>query len=273
MDDCDEEVNRFAAEETPVFLTEQYVETYEVMPTASETSRETLYPAQTNDLSLSRPSVDRGEHVKGKEQARPVPVPVKQKRPPVLEQNALKTEKEMAVSAPVESARPVQSVSEKSLIETKTVSTTITKEPDVTTTITPNPAVETTAVSTTVATVPVSTTKTTTTKTVTKKKSSAKTGLEARIEYGEAVHDWSAPSGETLRSLLMQWGEKAGWTVAWKLDRDYRLEAGVVFRGTFTDVAAALIRSFARATPAPIGEFFTGNRALVVRTQEDENAN
>lgn len=93
-----------------------------------------------------------------------------------------------------------------------------------------------------------------------------------RLAYGEEVHDWEAPIGETLRSLLMKWGEASGWTVVWKLDRDYHLEAGVVFRGKFTEVAAAFIRSFARATPAPIGTFYKGNRVLVINTQENENA-
>lgn len=96
--------------------------------------------------------------------------------------------------------------------------------------------------------------------------------LTERIAFGEEVHDWEAPAGETLRHLLMRWGEMSGWTVVWKLDRDYNLEAGVVFRGKFTEVAAAFIRSFARATPAPIGTFYKGNRVLVINTQENENA-
>ncbi len=96
--------------------------------------------------------------------------------------------------------------------------------------------------------------------------------LTDKVDYGDAAHDWEAPRGETLRSLLMQWGEVSGWTVVWKLDKDYKLEAGVVFRGTFTEVASAIIRTFARAVPAPIGTFYKGNRVLVVSIQEDENA-
>lgn len=95
--------------------------------------------------------------------------------------------------------------------------------------------------------------------------------LTEKIAYGEGVHSWEADSGNTLRRLLKAWGEKSGWTVIWQLDRDYRLEAGVIFQGTFTEVSGALIRSFARATPAPIGTFYQGNRVLVISTQEDEN--
>lgn len=96
---------------------------------------------------------------------------------------------------------------------------------------------------------------------------------KSKVAFGEECHDWEAKPGNTLRSLLMHWGEESGWTVIWQLDRDYHLEAGVIFRGTFTEVSGALIRSFARATPAPIGTFYKGNRVLVVNTQEDENAN
>ena len=93
-----------------------------------------------------------------------------------------------------------------------------------------------------------------------------------KIAYGTSVHDWEAPKGESLRTLLTDWGEKSGWTIVWQLERDYILEAGVVFRGTFTDVASAILRTFARAMPAPVGTFYNGNRVLLITTQEDDNA-
>jgi len=128
--------------------------------------------------------------------------------------------------------------------------------------------------------VPLKKVKTTITETTTKVKKEPKEKVEydfkkmtlkEKVEYGESQQEWEAVAGNTLRGLLMDWGEKAGWTVVWKLDRDYHLEAGVIFQGTFTEVSSALIRSFARATPAPIGTFYQGNRVLVVNTQEDEN--
>ena len=75
-----------------------------------------------------------------------------------------------------------------------------------------------------------------------------------------------------MRALLLEWGEVAGWRVVWNMDRDYALEAGAVFRGRFIDVASALLRSFARAMPAPKGTFYKGNKVLVISTREDENA-
>ena len=108
--------------------------------------------------------------------------------------------------------------------------------------------------------------------TVTEEKTYRELTLSDKIAYGEENHDWEAKPGDTMRKLLTQWGKTSGWTVVWKIDRDYHLEAGVVFRGNFTEVAAAFIRSFARATPAPIGTFYKGNRVLVISAQENENA-
>ena len=134
------------------------------------------------------------------------------------------------------------------------------------------PAQQDSDVNTNVETQQTSTT-TQTTKTTEKTTEKTTKSLKEKILFGEQVHDWEAPAGETLRTLLMRWGAESGWTVVWKMDRDYNLEAGVVFRGKFTEVAAAFIRSFARATPAPIGTFYKGNRVLVINTQENDNAN
>ncbi len=88
----------------------------------------------------------------------------------------------------------------------------------------------------------------------------------------DEIKDWVATEGSTLRGLLTEWGDQAGWRVVWNMDRDYTLEAGAVFRGRFVDVSSALLRSFARARPAPKGVFYKGNKVLVISTREDENA-
>ena len=88
----------------------------------------------------------------------------------------------------------------------------------------------------------------------------------------DPVEDWLAEEGKTLKTLLTEWSDKAGWRLIWNSNRNYTLTAGAMFRGRFADVSSALIRTFARARPAPIATFYKGNRVLVVETLEDENA-
>ncbi len=88
----------------------------------------------------------------------------------------------------------------------------------------------------------------------------------------DAVEDWLAEEGNTLKGLLSEWCERAGWRLVWNSNRNYTLGAGAMFRGRFADVSSALIRNFARAKPAPMATFYKGNRVLVVETREDENA-
>ena len=88
----------------------------------------------------------------------------------------------------------------------------------------------------------------------------------------DPVEDWLAEEGSTLKGLLSEWSERAGWRLIWNTNRNYTLAAGAMFRGRFADVSSALIRTFARARPAPIATFYKGNRVLLVETMEDENA-
>lgn len=88
----------------------------------------------------------------------------------------------------------------------------------------------------------------------------------------DPVEDWLAEEGQNLKELMMEWSDRAGWRLVWKTNRNYPLTAGAMFRGRFADASAALIRTFARAKPAPIATFYKGNRVLVVETMEDENA-
>jgi len=97
-------------------------------------------------------------------------------------------------------------------------------------------------------------------------------GASSSQNVEDPVEDWLAEEGQNLKSLLKEWGDRAGWRVVWKTNRNYPLTAGAMFRGRFADASAALIRTFARAKPAPIATYYKGNRVLVVETMEDENA-
>ncbi len=89
----------------------------------------------------------------------------------------------------------------------------------------------------------------------------------------DSVRDWIAKEGMTLREVLQQWADMEGWELAWNTKREYPLKASAIFRGRFKDVSAALIRNFSRATPQPLAKFYLGNRVLVIKTLEENDAN
>ena len=102
-------------------------------------------------------------------------------------------------------------------------------------------------------------------------KKEGETEVETEITDNTVVV-WEAKEGDTLRELLTQWSNQAGWKLLWNTNRNYTLSAGVMFKGKFTDVSSALVRAFARARPAPIATYYKGNRVIVVETMENENA-
>lgn len=83
------------------------------------------------------------------------------------------------------------------------------------------------------------------------------------------VASWDAGEGGSLFAELAHWSQRAGWQLVWQAERDYPIEAGARFTGTFVQAAASLVRAFARATPYPIATFHS-NRALVITTPEIE---
>lgn len=91
-------------------------------------------------------------------------------------------------------------------------------------------------------------------------------------EPDEPVEDWLAEENKTLREVLSNWADRAGWRLIWQTDREYRLGAGAMFRGQFRDVTSALVRAFGRAVPPPYATFYNGNRVLVVKTEDSDNA-
>ena len=245
--------------------------------TQTEAVKEDLTWADDTSISVSRPAGQKALSVKEKQAAKVVSAPA------VASVGVAGSEVAMSEK------KVGQVTSEKTKTEDKVLYTTVaipeeigtnkTTETTLTTTkIVKNPAQETEPAEVPEGMMPLKKTVTTITETTTKVKQEkpapkdfSKMTLAEKVAYGEEIQEWEANSGQTLRGLLMLWGNRSGWTVAWKLDRDYKLEAGVVFKGAFVDVSSALIRSFARATPAPIGTFHQGNRVLVISTQEDEN--
>lgn len=251
--------------QTALYLPERSEQTYTVTTTevvpAQKTTKQTYYGSQTGtDLSVSAPAKQEGSPVRIKPTEPTIAVTIKPVMPAVTETPKVEVSSEPEPTEPVKTLQPIEP---KPAEPTEPVTQEQPAEPAQETIVQPK-TVQLQTVETKTIEIEEETQTTITTK---------DTSLLSKTAYGEKCHDWEAKAGDTLRGLLMQWADKSGWTVIWKLDRDYHLEAGVIFRGTFTEVSGALIRSFARATPAPIGTFYKGNRVLVISTQEDENAN
>lgn len=92
----------------------------------------------------------------------------------------------------------------------------------------------------------------------------------ATASAAEAEEPWLAASGRSLSGVLKDWGDRAGWTIVWRSDRDYPLDASATFTGDFTSAATQLFQGFATATPMPLGHFYKGNRVLVVESGEGQ---
>ena len=91
---------------------------------------------------------------------------------------------------------------------------------------------------------------------------------EPAVTLTDQVRSWVVANGQTLREVLQDWCNKEGWDLVWATSREYPIEASAVFKGRFVDVASALVRNFARATPVPYAKFYKGNRVLVISTSE-----
>lgn len=87
--------------------------------------------------------------------------------------------------------------------------------------------------------------------------------------FVDAPREWDVREGETLSVVLRRWGAEAGYTIVYQSPNDYILQANVVLRGTFPEAAGEVIESFSNAQPPVAGDFYIGNRVLVVRPASD----
>ena len=76
---------------------------------------------------------------------------------------------------------------------------------------------------------------------------------------------WTADPGAhgSLRGVLEAWAARAGWTLVWKAERDWRLGAHAVFEGGFLE-AADLLLSGPATSRALDARAYAANRHLVV---------
>lgn len=92
-------------------------------------------------------------------------------------------------------------------------------------------------------------------------------------EYKPASEGFSVAQGQMLHPSLSDWAAKAGWTVVWNSEFDYRIEASANFSGDFIDAATALVAAMSDARPAITVDFYKGNRVIVVSNKSSDEAN
>ena len=82
---------------------------------------------------------------------------------------------------------------------------------------------------------------------------------------GGAEGAWTVDPGKhrSLRGALESWADRAGWTLVWKAERDYRLGAAATFRGGFLEAADLLLSGPATRRALDV-RAYEANRHLVV---------
>jgi hypothetical protein len=81
---------------------------------------------------------------------------------------------------------------------------------------------------------------------------------------------WAATVDASLSTTLTGWAQRAGWTVVWETDDDFRLAAGATLEGDFPTAAGGLIEAFSHARPRLRAVFYAGNKVLRVWTERNE---
>jgi hypothetical protein len=71
-------------------------------------------------------------------------------------------------------------------------------------------------------------------------------------------------TGYDLRATLESWAAATGWTINWKSEFSYSIEADATFTGDFVKAATDLRNAMADARPTINLDFYQANKVLVV---------
>lgn len=86
-----------------------------------------------------------------------------------------------------------------------------------------------------------------------------------------AIRDWTADSGSSLRKILSEWSREAGVQLYWSSEYDYPIQADVMLSGTYEKAVATLLDGLRDAQPRPLGRLHPnppdGPAVLIIETR------
>lgn len=79
--------------------------------------------------------------------------------------------------------------------------------------------------------------------------------------------DWSVKKGQTLHSILSEWGSRSGWDVVWDTEHNYTVSASGVFRDMDINTAVEhLLTSMGNMQPQLFVKMYNGNKVILVKS-------
>ncbi len=79
--------------------------------------------------------------------------------------------------------------------------------------------------------------------------------------------DWSVKKGQTLHSILSEWGSRSGWDVVWDTEHNYTVSASGVFRNMDINTAVEnLLTSMGNMQPQLFVKMYNGNKVILVKS-------
>lgn len=79
--------------------------------------------------------------------------------------------------------------------------------------------------------------------------------------------------GYDLRATLESWAAATGWTVNWKSEFKYQIEADATFQGNFVEATSALIKAMSDARPTITVDFYAANNVVVISNNLADEVN
>ncbi|WP_183085126.1 toxin co-regulated pilus biosynthesis Q family protein [Trinickia fusca] len=76
---------------------------------------------------------------------------------------------------------------------------------------------------------------------------------------------WTVARDGQLQAVLTDWCRRAGWTLVWKSEYSYRIDAEATFNGDFVSAVTSMLAALGNVSPPIYPDIYKGNRVLVIK--------